>query len=57
MRSSLERMREELRGPQPGGSLIAQELAYMMLIQALRLHLADGASSGVGWLLELAVVR
>ncbi|MGI4828162.1 MAG: cupin domain-containing protein, partial [Janthinobacterium lividum] len=40
MRWSLERMREELRDPQPGGSLIAQQLAYMMLIQALRLHLA-----------------
>jgi AraC-like DNA-binding protein len=26
----------------------------MMLIQALRLHLADGARSGVGWLFALA---
>jgi AraC-like DNA-binding protein len=54
MRWSLERMREELRDPQPGGSLIAQQLAYMMLIQALRLHLADEAGSGVGWLFALA---
>jgi AraC-like DNA-binding protein len=54
MRWSLERMREELRDPQPGGSLIAQQLAYMMLIQALRLHLADGARRGVGWLFALA---
>jgi AraC-like DNA-binding protein len=54
MRWSLERMREELRDPQPGSSLIAQQLAYMMLIQALRLHLADGARSGVGWLFALA---
>jgi len=54
MRWSLERMREELRNPQPGGSLIAQQLAYMMLIQALRLHLADEARSGVGWLFALA---
>jgi AraC-like DNA-binding protein len=53
MRWSLERMREELRDPQPGGALIAQQLAYMMLIQALRLHLANGAS-GVGWLFALA---
>ena len=44
MRWSLERMREELRDPQPGGSLIAQQLAYMMLVQALRLHLADGGA-------------
>jgi AraC-like DNA-binding protein len=54
MRWSLERMREELRDPQPGGSLIAQQLAYMMLIQALRLHLTDAASVGHGWLSALS---
>jgi AraC-like DNA-binding protein len=54
MRWSLERLKEELRDPQPGGSLIAQQLAYMMLIQALRLHLAEGEGSGVGWLFALA---
>ena len=54
MRWSLERMREELREPQPGGFLVAQQLAYMMLVQALRLHLAEGSSGGVGWLFALA---
>jgi AraC-like DNA-binding protein len=54
MRWSLERMKEELSDPQPGGSLIAQQLAYMMLVQALRLHLADGARGSVGWLFALA---
>jgi AraC-like DNA-binding protein len=54
MRWSLERMREELRDPQPGGSLIAQQLAYMMLVQALRLHLADAANSVPGWLSALS---
>lgn len=54
MRWSLERLREELRDPQPGSSLIAQQLAYMMLIQALRLHLADAASAGRGWLSALS---
>jgi AraC-like DNA-binding protein len=54
MRWSLERMREELHNPQPGGSLIVQQLAYMMLVQALRLHLAEGAKGGVGWLFALA---
>ena len=53
MRWSLERMKEELRDPQPGGSLIAQQLAYMMLIQALRLHLADVSRGSVGWLFAL----
>jgi AraC-like DNA-binding protein len=54
MRWSLERMKEELRDTQPGGALIAQQLAYMMLVQALRLHVADGAQGGVGWLFALA---
>jgi AraC-like DNA-binding protein len=54
MRWSLERMKEELQDPQPGGSLIAQQLAYMMLVQALRLHLADETKGGVGWLFALA---
>jgi AraC-like DNA-binding protein len=54
MRWSLERLREELRDPQPGSSLIAQQLAYTMLIQALRLHLADGASAGHSWLSALS---
>ena len=54
MRWSMERLNEELRDPQPGGSLIAQQLAYMMLIQALRLHLADGGRGSVGWLFALA---
>ena len=53
MRWSLERMCEELRNQQPGSTLIVQQLAYMMLIQALRLHLADGAAS-IGWLSALA---
>jgi len=52
MRWSLERMREELRTAQPGSSLIAQQLAYMMLVQALRLHLADTATPG--WLFALS---
>lgn len=54
MRWSLERMREELRDPQPGGFLVAQQLAYLMLVQALRLHLEEGLRGGVGWLFALA---
>ena len=44
----------ELREPQPGGFLIAQQLAQMLLVQALRLHMKDGAAEGVGWLFALA---
>jgi AraC-like DNA-binding protein len=54
LRWSLERMMLELREPQPGGFLVAQHLAYMILVQALRLHLAEGASGGIGWFFALA---
>ncbi|WP_250121633.1 AraC family transcriptional regulator [Chroococcidiopsis sp. CCMEE 29] len=54
LRWSLERMMQELRERQPGGLLVAQHLAHMMLVQALRLHLAEGLSGGVGWLFALA---
>jgi len=54
LRWLLERMMQELREPKPGGSLVAQHLASMMLIQALRLHLAGGPRGGVGWLFALA---
>jgi len=54
MRWSLDHMIDEVRDPRPAGSLIVQQLAYMMLVQALRLHLEDGASARVGWLFALA---
>jgi AraC-like DNA-binding protein len=54
LRWSLERMMQELRDPQPGGALVAQHLAHIVLLQALRLHLAEGLRSGVGWLFALA---
>jgi AraC-like DNA-binding protein len=53
MRWSLERLGQELREPQPGGFLVAEHLAYLMLVQALRLHLAEGLKGGVGWLFAL----
>jgi AraC-like DNA-binding protein len=54
LRWAIERMMRELREPQPGGFLIVQHLAHMMLVQALRLHLAEGARGGVGWFFALA---
>jgi len=54
LRWSLQRMMQELRERQPGSFLVAQHLAYMMLVQALRLHLAEGLRGGVGWLFALA---
>jgi AraC-like DNA-binding protein len=54
LRRCIEGMRQELRNPRPGSFLIAQQLATMMLVLALRLHLAGGAPGGVGWLFALA---
>ena len=54
LRWSLERMRRELRERQPGGFLVAQHLAHMILVQALRLYLAEGSNGGVSWLFALA---
>jgi AraC-like DNA-binding protein len=54
MRWSLERMRQELREGEPGGFLMAQHLAHLMLLQALRLHLAEGSGTSVGWLFALS---
>lgn len=54
LRSSIELLMQELREPQPGGFLFAQHLARMMLVLALRLHLAHGPGDGTGWLFALA---
>jgi len=54
LRWSMERMMGELREPQPGGFLVVQHLAHMLLVQALRAHLAEGLNGGVGWLFALA---
>ncbi len=54
LRWSLERMMQELRAPQPGGHLVIKHLAQMMMVHALRLHMADDATGRVGWLFALA---
>lgn len=52
LRWAFDRMRHELVDPRPGGFLILQQLAYMIFVQALRLHLDVG--NGVGWLFALS---
>jgi AraC-like DNA-binding protein len=54
LRWCMERLMQELREPRPGGPLIAEHLAHLLLVQALRLHMAEGARGGVGWLFALA---
>jgi len=53
LRWALEWMMQELREPQPGSLLMMQHLAQMMLVQALRMYLAEGARGGSGWLYAL----
>jgi AraC-like DNA-binding protein len=54
LRWSIERMMQELHEGQPGSYLMAQHLAHMMLVQALRVHMAQGPDGGVGWFFALA---
>jgi AraC-like DNA-binding protein len=54
LRWCMERLMRELRETRPGGPLIAEHLAHLLLVQALRLHMAEGARGGVGWLFALA---
>lgn len=56
---SVKRMMRELHEQRPGSALMAEHLAHMMLILALRLHMEEGAKgsgadAGVGWLFALA---
>lgn len=53
----VERMRLEIRDPQPGGYLVARQLATMLLVAALRVHLAQHAGDGIGWLFALGDAR
>ncbi|MBY8829843.1 AraC family transcriptional regulator [Hephaestia sp. CMS5P-6] len=57
LRWALERLRQELVEALPGGDLVARHLAQMMLVQALRLHLAEVGGRNVGWLFALADPR
>lgn len=50
----LERMMAVIRNPQPGGVLQGEYLAQMMLIEVLRIYMADKMTSGIGWLFALA---
>ncbi|HEX3917882.1 MAG TPA: AraC family transcriptional regulator [Caulobacteraceae bacterium] len=54
LRWSMKLMMQELSEQRPGGVLMAQHLAHMILVQALRAHLAERPKGGVGWLFALA---
>ncbi|MDX5628663.1 MULTISPECIES: AraC family transcriptional regulator [Pectobacteriaceae] len=54
MRNAMECLREEMRVPQPGGDLIAQQLVQIMLVQALRVFLQQKGNEHVGWMFALS---
>jgi AraC-like DNA-binding protein len=54
LRGSIERLMREMREPQPGGSLLAEHLAQVLLIEALRVHLLERSLHSTGWLFALA---
>lgn len=54
LRWSLELLASELRDREPGGALVTEHLAHIMLVQALRLYLANPADIGVGWFFALS---
>jgi AraC-like DNA-binding protein len=54
LRWSVEHLMQELHDPKPGGALVADHLAHLMLVQALRVHLAERMHQRVGWLFALA---
>lgn len=51
---AVERMRQEMRDALPGARLLVQDLAHMMLVQALRAHLATTHRQETGWLAALS---
>lgn len=54
LRWCLEQMMLELTEPEPGSAVVLQQLAGMVLVQAIRVHLASASPHGTGWLYALA---
>ncbi|ACB96200.1 AraC family transcriptional regulator [Beijerinckia indica] len=57
LRWCVERMRQELAEGQPGDFIVAQQLATIVLVQALRLYLSGRTTEEAGWLFALADKR
>ena len=50
LRWALDRLAAELSEGQPGGHLVCEHLAHIMLVQVLRIYLAGLNGAGAGWL-------
>ncbi|MBD1554451.1 AraC family transcriptional regulator [Pseudomonas typographi] len=57
LRWALERLAHELTQPSPGSSLMVQHFGHIMLVQVLRIYLAQEASGPPSWLLALSDPR
>lgn len=57
LRWCVQRMRLEVSEGLPGDFVVAQQLATMILVQALRVHLSERPGTGTGWLFALADPR
>lgn len=54
---ALERLAHELTSPSPGSSLVVRHLGHLMLVQVLRIYLAQEGNSTPSWLLALSDPR
>ena len=57
LRWCVERMHREMVDDLPGDFVVAQQLATMILVQALRVHLSQRPDAASGWLFALADPR
>lgn len=49
LRWGLDQLATELSDRRPGGFLMSEHLAHIMLVQVLRLHLVEMGQAGAGW--------
>ena len=57
LRWAVDRLLREMREPQPGSTLIAQQIACTMLVEALRLHVSEDVEKSPGWLAAFSDAR
>lgn len=57
LRWALQRMQEEVQDHRAGSTLLSHHLAHIILIQVLRIYLAERPNSGVGWFHALSDPR
>ena len=53
LRWCLERLMQELVAPEPGGGAVLEQLARMVLVEALRQYIAQPSPDGTEWLFAL----